>query len=41
MRCYNILTDIGFEKIIQQFAKKDAFGNAMFENSVIGDPDDY
>jgi len=37
MHCYNVLADIGFEQVMRMFCKKDAYGNVIYENSVIDD----
>lgn len=34
MRAYNILTDIGFEQVMQRFCKKDVNGNPTYINAV-------
>lgn len=34
MRCYNILTDIGFEQIMRRFAKLDMNGDVVYDNIV-------
>lgn len=35
MRCYNILTDIGFEQVMRRFCKLNAEGDVIYNNIVV------
>lgn len=35
MRCYNILTDIGFEQVMRRFCKLNAEGDVVYQNTVV------